>query len=37
MYHHSEGQEVLINQYLQDVRRKQFPYYNIPTHYEKNF
>ena len=37
VYHHKEGSELLINKYIIDDRRKQFPYYSIPTHYTKFF
>lgn len=35
VYHHKEGTDDFINNYLIDERRKQFPYHNIPTHYTK--
>lgn len=35
VYHHKEGSEVFINAYMEDERRKMFPYHNIPTHYSK--
>lgn len=35
VYHHKEGSEVFINNYVNDERRKQFPYHSIPTHYTK--
>lgn len=37
LYHHNEGSNVFINKYVEDERRKQFPYYNIPEHYTKFF
>lgn len=35
LYHHKPGSDVYINKYLEDERRKQFPYSNIPTHYSR--
>lgn len=35
VYHHKEGSGVYINKYLEDGRRKQFPYHNIPMYYTK--
>ncbi len=35
LYHHKPGSTVYINKYLEDERRKQFPYSNIPTHFSK--
>ena len=35
LYHHKQGSNVYVNKYLEDERRKQFPYYNIPTHFSK--
>ena len=35
LFHHKPGSEVYINKYLEDERRKQFPYFNISTHYSK--
>lgn len=35
VYHHKEGSECFINNYITDERRKQFPYHTIPTHYAK--
>lgn len=35
IYHHKEGSEVFVNNYVNDERRKDFPYHNIPTHYTK--
>ncbi len=32
LYHHIPGSSLHINKYLEDERRKQFPYSNIPTH-----
>lgn len=34
LYNHKEGSEI-INKYLEDERRKQFPYSNIPTHFNR--
>lgn len=34
VYHHKEGSKV-INNYITDERRKQFPYHTIPTHNTK--
>jgi len=28
---------IYVNKYLEDERRKQFPYHNIPNHYERNW
>jgi len=36
MYHHKEGSDFFVNKYTEDERRKQFPYHNIPTYYEKS-
>lgn len=33
IYHHIDGEELFINKYMEDERRKKFPYHNIPTHY----
>jgi len=35
VYHHKEGSNLFINKYVNDERRKQFPYHTIPTHYTK--
>lgn len=35
IYSHKEGVHTSINKYLEDERRKQFPYSNIPTHYSR--
>lgn len=35
VYHHKEGSNIFINKYLDDERRKQIPYHNIPMHYTK--
>ena len=35
LYHHKQGSNVYVNKYLEDERRKQFPYSNIPTHFSK--
>ena len=35
IYSHKEGSLISINNYVDDERRKQFPYSNIPTHYSK--
>lgn len=35
LYHHKPGSSVYVNKYLEDERRKQFPYSNIPTHFSK--
>lgn len=35
VYYHKEGSEIFVNNYVNDERRKQFPYNNIPTHYSK--
>lgn len=35
LYHHKPGSSIYINKYLEDERRKQFPYSNIPTHFLK--
>lgn len=35
VYHHKPGSDVYINKYLEDERRKQFPYSNIPSHFSK--
>ena len=32
---HKVGSNIAINKYLEDDRRKQFPYFNIPYHIEK--
>ena len=36
IYHHTEGSEVLVNEYINDERRKQFPYHSLPIHYSKH-
>ncbi len=36
LYHYMEGSDKYINKYLEDERRKQFPYSNIPTYYRKD-
>ncbi len=35
LYHHSNISKIHLNKYLEDERRKQFPYSNIPIHYNK--
>ncbi len=35
IYSHKKGSHASINKYVEDERRKQFPYSNIPTHYSK--
>lgn len=35
LYHHKDGSENSINCYVNDERRKQFPYSNIPIHNSK--
>ena len=35
LYHHKDGSENSINCYINDERRKQFPYSNIPIHNSK--
>ncbi len=35
LFHNKNGSNLHINKYLEDERRKQFPYSNIPTHYSK--
>ena len=35
LYHHKQGSNLYVNKYLEDERRKQFPYSNIPTHFSK--
>ena len=35
IYSHENGPHASINKYVEDERRKQFPYSNIPTHYKK--
>lgn len=35
IYSHKEGSHASINKYVEDERRKQFPYSNIPTHYSR--
>lgn len=35
LYHHKPESDIYINKYLEDERRKQFPYSNIPTHFSK--
>ena len=35
LFHNKTGSNLHINKYLEDERRKQFPYSNIPTHYSK--
>lgn len=35
IYSHKEGSHISINNYVDDERKKQFPYSNIPIHYEK--
>ena len=35
LYHHTPESRIYINKYLEDERRKQFPYSNIPTHYSR--
>ncbi len=36
LFHYKTGSNIYINKYLEDERRKQFPYYNIPTHYSRS-
>ncbi len=36
IYSHTMGSHESINKYLEDDRRKQFPYSNIPTHFSKD-
>lgn len=36
LYHHKPGSSLYVNKYLEDERRKQFPYSNIPTHFSKD-
>ncbi len=35
VFSHNADSHIAINKYLEDERRKQFPYSNIPTHYSK--
>lgn len=35
LFHCKKNSNYYINKYLQDERRKQFPYSNIPTHYSR--
>lgn len=35
LFHYKNNSNYYINKYLQDERRKQFPYSNIPTHYSR--
>ena len=35
LYHHVPESSFYVNRYLEDERRKQFPYSNIPTHYSR--
>ena len=35
IYSHKNGSHPSINKYVEDERRKQFPYSNIPTHYSR--
>ena len=35
LFHYKKNSNYYINKYLQDERRKQFPYSNIPTHYSR--
>lgn len=35
LFHYKNNSNYYINKYLQDKRRKQFPYSNIPTHYSR--
>lgn len=35
VFSHNVDSHIAINKYLEDERRKQFPYSNIPTHYSK--
>ena len=35
IYSHKNGSHASINKYVEDERRKQFPYSNIPTHYSR--
>ena len=36
MFHATDLDDINTNKYLTDERRKQFPFSDIPTHYEKN-
>ena len=36
LFHHKQGSDYYVNMYIEDERRKQFPYSNIPTHIDKN-
>ena len=35
IFHYKNGSYIYINKYLDDERRKQFPYSNIPTHFAR--
>lgn len=35
VFSHNVDSHITINKYMEDERRKQFPYSNIPTHYSK--
>ena len=35
LYHHKPGSNLYINKYVEDERRNQFPYSNIPNHFSK--
>ena len=35
LFHYKKNSNYYINKYLQDERRKQFLYSNIPTHYSR--
>lgn len=35
LFHYKPGSSKYVNKYLEDERRKQFPYSNIPTHFSK--
>lgn len=35
LFHNKVGSNLYINKYMEDERRKQFPYSNIPIHYSK--
>jgi len=36
IYHHAKDSSVFINEYIEDNRKKEFPYHNIPTHCSKS-
>lgn len=37
VYHHKKGSEIFTNNYVNDNRKKQFPYHSIPIHYKRLF